>query len=164
MYKHILVPLDGSTISEESLLEARLLLEKGAQIDLVTVIDTPEVIAQGFSLESGVVLNDVATQEQMVNWANSYLEEVAARLTKDGFVAMPFVEMGEPAKNIADRALRSKVDAILITTHGRSGVSRWLFGSVTNKVLNIAPCPVIVVPSQEKLRLLERTSPEAFYG
>jgi nucleotide-binding universal stress UspA family protein len=57
-----------------------------------------------------------------------------------------------------------RCDCIIITTHGRSGVSRWLFGSVTNKVLNIATCPVLVVPSKEKLRLLEKSAPEAFYG
>ena len=164
MYSHILVPLDGSSISEEALLEVRRMLDKGAKITLVTAVDVPELPAHGFDMYGGIVLSDSETQRQMEDWAKGYLENVASTLIGDGYEVKIVVEIGDPAKVIADTATMEHVNAIVITTHGRSGVSRWLFGSVTNKVLNVASCPVLVVPSQEKLKLLENTSPEEFYG
>jgi nucleotide-binding universal stress UspA family protein len=164
MYNHILVPLDGSAISEEALEEARAFVSKGAQITLVTAVNTPELPARSFDMYGGVMLTDVETQHQMEDWAREYLDSHVKLLADEGFVSKRFVEVGEPAQVIAEVAAREHVGAIVISTHGRSGVSRWLFGSVTNKVLNIAPCPVLVVPSREKLRLMEKSTPEAFYG
>ncbi|MBE0690126.1 MAG: universal stress protein [Anaerolineae bacterium] len=164
MYSHILVPLDGSSISEEALIEVRRMLDKGAKVTLVTAVDVPELPAHGFDMYGGIVLSDSETQRQMEDWAKGYLENVASTLIGDGYEVKIVVEIGDPAKVIADTATMEHVNAIVITTHGRSGVSRWLFGSVTNKVLNVASCPVLVVPSQEKLKLLENTSPEEFYG
>jgi nucleotide-binding universal stress UspA family protein len=68
-------------------------------------------------------------------------------------VAYPFkvtaeVEVGDPASMIADLARSTNADAIVMSTHGRSGLSRWLFGSVTLKVLEAAVCPVYVVPAK----------------
>ncbi|MCC6614726.1 MAG: universal stress protein [Anaerolineae bacterium] len=163
MYNHILVPLDGSAISEEALLEARRVLDKGAKITLVTAVDVPELPAHGFDMYGGIVLSDSETQRQMEDWAKGYLENLANTLIGEGYEVKNVVEIGDPAKVIADTATMEHVNAIVITTHGRSGVSRWLFGSVTNKVLNIASCPVLVVPSKEKLKLLDTTS-EEFYG
>jgi len=163
MYNHILVPLDGSSISEEALFEARRLLDKGAKITLVTAVDVPELPAHGFDMYGGIVLSDSETQRQMEDWAKGYLENLASTLIGEGYEVKNVVEIGDPAKVIADTATMEHVNAIVITTHGRSGVSRWLFGSVTNKVLNIASCPVLVVPSKEKLKLLDTTS-EEFYG
>jgi nucleotide-binding universal stress UspA family protein len=112
----------------------------------------------------GVMLSDTETQRQMEEWAKGYLEAATASLTEEGFVVKPVVEIGEPAHIIAETAVKEHVDAIMMTTHGRSGVSRWLFGSITNKVLNVATCPVLVIPSKEKLKLMEKQTPEAFYG
>lgn len=164
MYNHILVPLDGSAISEEALEEARAFVDKGAQITLVTAVNTPELPSHAYDMYGGVLLSDTETQHQMEDWAREYLDNHVKVLADEGFVSKRLVEVGEPAQVIAEAAAREHVGAIVMCTHGRSGVSRWLFGSVTNKVLNIAPCPVLVVPSREKLRLMEKSTPEAFYG
>jgi nucleotide-binding universal stress UspA family protein len=164
MYQHILVPLDGSSTSEEALFEARRLVGEGAKFTLVTAVDVPELPARSFDLYGGVILTDGDTQRQMEEWAKGYLESTAQVLMSDGYKVNKVVVVGEPAKIIGETATMEKVDAIVMTTHGRSGVSRWLFGSVTNKVLSIAACPVLVVPSKEKLRMLEKNAPEAFYG
>jgi nucleotide-binding universal stress UspA family protein len=164
MYKNVMVPLDGSAISEEALMEARRLLDKGARITLITAVDVPELPAHGFDMYGGIVLSDSETQHQMEEWAKGYLENTASTLIAEGYQVKSIVEIGDPPKVITDVATMERCDCIIITTHGRSGVSRWLFGSVTNKVLNIATCPVLVVPSKEKLRLLEKSAPEAFYG
>ena len=164
MYSHILVPLDGSAISEEALEEARRLVDKGARITLVTAVTTPDLPAHSFDMYGGVMLSDMETQQQMEQWAREYLDNMTKALTEEGYIVKRLVEVGEPAQTIAETATREHVDAVVMSTHGRSGVSRWLFGSVTNKVLNIAPCAVVVVPSREKLRLMEKSTPEAFYG
>jgi nucleotide-binding universal stress UspA family protein len=164
MYTHILVPLDGSGISEEALTEATRMLGVGGKITLVTAVDVPELPAHSFDLYGGVIFSDSETQRQMEDWAKHYLDSTAEALTEEGFKVNKVVVVGDPAKIISETATLEKVDAIVMTTHGRSGVSRWLFGSITNKVLSIAPRPVLVVPSQEKLKLLEKNAPEAFYG
>ena len=59
------------------------------------------------------------------------------------------VEMGAPDKNIVERAQADKVDLIVISTHGRTGLSHMLLGSVTERVVRTAPCPVVSIhPSQ----------------
>ena len=55
------------------------------------------------------------------------------------------VEMGAPDKNIVERALADKVDLIVISTHGRTGLSHMLLGSVTERVVRTAPCPVVSI-------------------
>lgn len=164
MYSHILVPLDGSGISEEAITEAKRMLGEGGKITLVTAVDVPELPAHSFDLYGGVIMSDTETQRQMEEWAKNYLESTSAALSDEGFKVNRVVSIGDPAKIIADTAVAEKVDAIVMTTHGRSGVSRWLFGSITNKVLSIASRPVLVVPSKEKLKMLEKNAPEAFYG
>ena len=64
------------------------------------------------------------------------------------------VQFGDPASVIVDTAGQLHVDAIVMSTHGRSGISRWIFGSVTNKVLGMAECPVLVVPSENRIRVV----------
>jgi nucleotide-binding universal stress UspA family protein len=54
------------------------------------------------------------------------------------------------AEAILDYTEQHKVDLIAIATHGRSGVSRWVFGSVTQKVIQAAPVPVLVIRPHEK--------------
>ena len=58
------------------------------------------------------------------------------------------VEAGDPATVIVETAQKLHVDAIVMSTHGRSGLSRWLFGSVTQKVLAASCCPVFVIPAK----------------
>jgi nucleotide-binding universal stress UspA family protein len=57
---------------------------------------------------------------------------------------------GPAAEEIIDLACREQVDLIVMCTHGRSGLSRWIYGSVANKVLQHAPCPVFLVKAAEK--------------
>ena len=56
--------------------------------------------------------------------------------------------VGNVTSVIVERAHALHVDAIVMSTHGRSGLNRWMFGSVTQRVLALMPCPVLVVPGQ----------------
>ena len=60
------------------------------------------------------------------------------------------VEFGAPSKNIVETAQNEGVDMIVMSTHGRTGLSHMMLGSVTEKVVACAPCPVLVVPRQER--------------
>ena len=68
------------------------------------------------------------------------------------------VEIGVPHANILDMAVREKVDMIIMSTHGRTGVSHMLLGSVTEKVIGHALCPVLVIPAVDRQKMVARAA------
>lgn len=146
MLQHVLVPLDGSKLAEEALDHAVNILCPGGKITLLSAVDVPEVPVYGY-YPPATVPDYQSTVEELVPQAKQYLEAVAKQLDKPELTFCVEAQIGEPARVIAEVAARLKVDAIVMSTHGRSGLSRWLFGSVTNKVLATRCCPVYVIPS-----------------
>ncbi len=142
MYKHILVPLDGSELAESALAEAKKLATAEAEIILFQVIRLPlPVMSPDVGLSMPVIeMDDLMTE------AMAYLKEHAATLVQQGFT--PRVDVVE-ADNVADAivqyAKKHGVDLIVKTTHGRGGLSRLVFGSVAEGVVRHAPCPVLLV-------------------
>lgn len=156
MLKHVLVPLDGSLRSERAIEHATHTLAAGGTITLVTAVELPEIPLYGFDLVGvSTAPSYQASLEDVLQRARAYLEEIAGNLRGQGFGARYSVQFGEPSCVIVDSARELLVDAICMSTHGRSGVSRWLFGSVTNKVLAMAPCPVLVVRTDERDQVAE---------
>lgn len=150
MLKHVVVPLDGSDLSEQALAYAQDMVAANGKITLVSVIEVP--IDYEYSLVD-VPLTVVTARnynEAEFNTAyrrvHDYLMVKSRALTTRGFDVECVVESGEPATVIAEVAYSRKANAIVITTHGRTGFSKWLFGSVTQKVISLMPCPVMVVP------------------
>jgi nucleotide-binding universal stress UspA family protein len=158
MLTHVLIPLDGSQLAEEAVESARHILPEGAKIILVTAINLPESWLYGAD-PMLVAAEYRQTVDQMEDAAKAYLQRIAGQLRAEGFQVEAFSEYGQAATVITDAAANRQVDAILMSTHGRSGISRWLFGSVTSKVLGLASCPVIVIPNRAK----ERVAPEAVF-
>jgi nucleotide-binding universal stress UspA family protein len=148
MYTHVLVPLDGSALAEMALHEARRLIAAKAQLTLVSAIDLPDIPLYGF--DAVLVNSSRVDGNEMMRYAKEYLENTAAQLRAEGYEVNILAEFSEPADLIVETARQLKPDAIIMSTHGRSGISRWLFGSVTNKVLSAAPCPILVIPSKVK--------------
>lgn len=156
MLEHVLVPLDGSQLGEEAVHHAKKIVSPDGQITLVSAVEMPEIPLYGFDLVGVTSAPSYqATLEDIVARANTYLENIAEELKSEGFQAKFIVQFGDPPSVIVDLAAQYNVDAIVMSTHGRSGISRWLFGSVTNKVLGMATCPVLVIPSEHRQRLLE---------
>jgi nucleotide-binding universal stress UspA family protein len=154
MLGHILIPLDGSRLAEEAIAPAKQILKTKGKITLVSVVELP------VSWESGmapVLMLDESQNitDQLMARTQAYLEEVAENLRTEGFIVDTVVQYGNPATIIVDTALTHKVDAIAMSPHGRSGFSRWLFGSVTSKVLSTAPCSVFVIPSKHRSKTVE---------
>lgn len=149
MLKHILVPLDGSKLAEEALDHALDLLCANGRITLLSTVDVPDVPVYGY-YPPATAPDYQATMEDLLPQAKQYLQDVAARLERPDLTIGVEAQIGEPAHVIVEMAEKLAVDAIVMSTHGRSGISRWLFGSVTGKVLSSQPCPVYVVPSKQK--------------
>ena len=145
MYKKILVPLDGSELSE-SILPHVVNLAKGCQVPEVTLLRVGEPmdrhVRETLSVELAHKLIEVNREE-----VASYLEKVAADLKAEGINATTVVASGNPAQEILDYAQNNDVDLILMSSHGRTGVARWAFGSVADKVLRLSPVPTLIGPA-----------------
>jgi nucleotide-binding universal stress UspA family protein len=163
MLTRILVPLDGSFLAERALDLVKNLVDSRCQITLLMAVQQPEVPIYGAN-PMVVVNEDYFTIEAAYADAKRYLDEIAERLLKCGFDTDVRVEVGNAAERIVEAANELNVDMILMSTHGRSGISRWLFGSVTMQVLGTAARPVLVLPNGEIRQQFESKTPEVNYG
>jgi len=163
MFKHILIPLDGSLLAKKALDVATRMLDSSCEITLVTAVEDSEILNYPGSPMS---LNPeyYPTLEALESNGKRYLEEVADSLRKQGYRVNVVVEVGDAADCVIHTAFKREVEAIVMSTHGRSGVSRLLFGSVTGRVLRRATCPVLVVPSQETQHKQEQKLAEMNFG
>ena len=162
MFKHALLPLDGSPLAEHALPYAKAICREGARITLLRVVDLPVVLSDvGAVTTPGLPLyirDDPYVREQ----AQVYLRKVRSEFeTSSSVIATEVVDSSDPAGAIVAFSDKNAVDLIVMVTHGRSGLSRLLMGSITQKVLQAASCPVLVVPRRlietetQDLRLLE---------
>jgi nucleotide-binding universal stress UspA family protein len=165
MLKHILIPLDGSALAEEALLEARHIIEPGAMITLLTIVDLPPAIVPGMYPTAIPLYRFETFKQEAVEASRAYLQRKAEELEHDGFEVETIVDCREdPAEAIIHVAREHDAQAIVMSTHGRSGLSRWLFGSVTNKVVSAAPCPVLIVPNRARQRDVQESTSEMHIG
>jgi nucleotide-binding universal stress UspA family protein len=152
MFKNVLVPLDGSEVSEQALKYASEIVDpEGGRLTLLMAIDIPERVAVAYYPGIVSIANDDdLVHDKLVPQAEEYLARQVESLHHLGFKVEPMTVVDDAATAIVDRAEELDVDAIVMSTHGRSGLSRWLFGSVTGKVLSVATRPVFVVPVRGK--------------
>jgi nucleotide-binding universal stress UspA family protein len=147
MFRRIVVSLDGSGLAEEALTQAIDLARlTDVPIHLIRVVDYTRLERYGpyaLALEYSAV-EPVLTAEQTE--ATAYLREVAARLTADGLTADVEVRQGRIARELV--AAAKPGDVIVMASHGRGGLSRWLLGSVAEDVLRHATVPVLLVRSE----------------
>ncbi len=139
MFEHILVPLDGSYFATRALEPAlRLATEMGAQLTLLSILDA----------QAREMLSD-AGWSNPVEAMQAELEEIATRLSRRGAVATCRAVSGaNAAEGIVEFADSNLVSMIIMSTHGRSGLSRWLLGSVAAKVVRHSPVPVLLIPAK----------------
>jgi len=153
MFKRILVPLDGSALSERALAPAlkigeleggRVTLMRAPVVDLMLV---PTVEFYGnYSLRGMEHALERARKE-----AREYLEAMERAHARPNLELETTVAEGDPAEAILNTAAARKSDLIVMSTHGYSGVTRWIMGSVTERVLSNAPCPVLIIRSAQPL-------------
>ena len=145
MYKKILVPLDGSALAECVLPHVESIVkQRGAkEVVLLRVVEP----FHHFCDYDGCVTQDTIDSIDADNKsaAGKYLSELTDRTRYDGVSVKPEVITGTPGETIGEYATKNSVDLIAIATHGRSGVGRWTWGSVADRVLRSACVPVLMV-------------------
>src|SRR5574342_330701 len=141
-FARILLPTDFSAGSERAWAEARRLAARlGAELVLVHVlVETPLYSEGPFTMKRARDVFDAARA-----WAVKTLGEWTATTATAGVSARWVLRTGVPYKEIVGAAARERADLIVIGTHGRGGLDRALLGSVADRVIRLAPCPVMTV-------------------
>jgi len=142
MYKKILVPLDGSELARKALDQAEKLAKTfDSEIILFQVV--PFLPIYG----SPELVTPLIVDEKQKESAEKYLTNLAEELKKRGFKVTAMVRTGQQvAVEIIDFAKETGVDLIVMCTHGRSGLTRWVLGSVAHKVLTRTETPILLLP------------------
>lgn len=145
MYQKILVPMDGSELAE-CVLPHLQAIAKGCNVPNVTlarVVEPFRTIATGEYTFSEEDIKRIDSESKAA--AKKYLDQIAGQLKKDGISAKTEVLTGRAGDTLAEYAARIDADLIVIATHGRSGVSKWVWGSVADKLLRSACVPILMV-------------------
>jgi nucleotide-binding universal stress UspA family protein len=145
LYKKILVPLDGSTLAECALDHAKA-IAAGCNIPeviLFRVVEPNPAVSEALS-EGAVMYAEL--NDQMQQLAEKYLTAITLKFRQESGVDVhSAVAYGYAANEILEYAAKNNVDLIIMTSHGRSGISRWLFGSVAERVSQHSTVPVLIV-------------------
>ncbi len=140
MYTRILIPLDGSELAEQALGPARELASCfGAELRLLRVL---EPLPMGVGM---TVAGLKEAQELTKTIAHEYLERVAAGLQEQGYTVQFATAGGTPHAEIVKYAEENQIDLIVMWARGQSGISRWLMGSVADRVVRGATMSVFLV-------------------
>jgi nucleotide-binding universal stress UspA family protein len=148
-FRRILVALDGSRFAERVLPSTESLAQRfGATVTLIQAI--PPIAEPALAEGSRDVLSEerpmpLPIVDEMRAHAESYLRSVREALEARGLKVDADCPEGEASEVILRRARQLGADLIAITTHGRTGVDRMMFGSVAEEVQRHAPCPVLLV-------------------
>lgn len=141
MYKKVLIPLDGSPLAE-CVLGHLMSLAKSGNIGEVILLGVVE-IPPGWAKEG---IDFYAVRDINIEETNVYLSQVKEKLVKEGISAVTTsVLVGKPADLINETAKKFGADLILIATHGHTGISKWVFGSVADRVVHYSQIPVMVI-------------------
>lgn len=156
MKEKILVPLDGSKIGEAALpfvenLVGKFLPDPRVEVTLIQVLSS-----MSYYLVAGEATARVPyTEDEVIRMkeaATSYLEKAGQILKDKGAMINTKVVIGNAAEEILKAADEIDVDFIAMSSHGRSGISRWAFGSVTDRVVRGGGKPVLVVKAPKDIQ------------
>jgi nucleotide-binding universal stress UspA family protein len=146
--KHVLVPTDFSDTSEVALRYGKAFASAfGATLHVVHVIEEPygqpwAVEAYGFSLAS--------LQEEWIKEAQTRIDKILTAEERDALKAVTMTVLGHPVMEIQKYAAENDVDLIVMGTHGRGPLGHLVMGSVAERLVRKAPCPVLTVRAPER--------------
>jgi nucleotide-binding universal stress UspA family protein len=157
MYHRILVTLDGSHLAEQVLPHVKALIEgrQDIQLHLLSVAQVIDLAAASamvypMAVYPGEPIDEQAERRRVEEDLCSYLGSLKVDLTQNGAVeVVTEVRFGQAAEEIIAYARDIKADLIAMCTHGRSGIARWAYGSVADRVLHAAQCPVLLVRARK---------------
>jgi nucleotide-binding universal stress UspA family protein len=142
MFEQILVPLDGSACAERALVPAAgLVRATHGELTLVRVINIQDDVSMSLvpAMYAPALLDDARAA------AASYLGDVAERQALAGIPIKTYIPVGSAASTVLDLADDTAADAIVLSSHGRSGLTRWVLGSVAQHIVRHAKVPVLVL-------------------
>ena len=135
-WQRILVATDGSRYSRTAVERAIDFAQSyGGELRVISIVDVPSE----FYAEAPNAFDD------LINKAKGYVKDIREKAASAGITAEGFVGEGEAFQIITDMAKKENVNIIVLGSHGRTGIKRLLMGSVTEKVIGHAPCPVLIV-------------------
>lgn len=140
--ERILVPLDGSELAEHAIPFAT---------EIATLCQSELLLMRVATLPAASYYTEELAALKLELWRNAvaetrdYLQATAARLKDQGFKVRTIIGRHQPADSIIAMAERCGADLIVMTTHGRSGLSRIVYGSVADRVVRCSTCPVLVI-------------------
>jgi len=157
MYERILVALDGSELAERVVPHVEVLAPAfHSTLILLRATTPPEtLIAQvsvGLDVAAPVVVDPTPLIEAELEEVQTYLARITSRLREAGLNVQTEHPEGPAAQAIVERARELGVSLIAMTTHGRGGLGRLIFGSVADEVLKSATCPILLVRASEPHR------------
>ncbi len=147
-FKKILCPTDFSDASLCGLKMARELLAKFDSEVILLNVHKPIPHLPSPRMEAPDITFDVSSYEKaIVAGAQKSLDELKNTIFGEDANVKMLVHIGQPAKEILQVAEDEEIDAIFIATHGRTGLSKIMFGSVAQRIIGKAPCPVLSIRS-----------------
>jgi nucleotide-binding universal stress UspA family protein len=153
MYSKILVPLDGSKLAE-CVLPHLDTVTKGCGVEEIVLIRVvePVTLPSGTWTDGGAVITEsdtVKTRKKIddmhKNEAVEYLEGIVQRFQSAGIKTQSVLLEGRPADELVDYIKESDADLTVIASHGRSGIGRWIHGSVAERLLRSVCMPILMV-------------------
>ena len=144
MYKKIMIPLDGSELAECVLphVEAFIKGFNTSDVIFVRVVEHETPYHGQYSITREMLEKRESEKESL---AKDYLNKIVNRLKREGAALHAEVIVGRVTESLVDYAKKNDIDLILLATHGYSGVTRWVRGSVSDKILRSANVPVLMV-------------------
>lgn len=148
MFRKILVPLDGSELAEQAMPAAMALARQSRGEILLLRVPVFETAVMPAFGGYGVLYPEQSLEHSRAE-AREYLKSAQKTIVVPDVTCRALIVDGDVASAIVDVAKEENVDVIVMSTHGYSGVTRWVMGSVTERVLGDALCPVYVVRTPE---------------
>lgn len=149
MFQQILVPLDGSSLAENALpVASQLARTSGGTVTLLQAVDASYAYLS-YGATQPVVTQEVI--EKSLTYASTYLDALLRRPDLAGVTLKKQVVLGNPATVILSMVNKLSVDLVVMSSHGYTGVKRWLLGSVAEKVVHHAPVPILILRNKKSL-------------
>jgi len=141
-FEKLLVATDGSEFSKAAVHEA---------IKIASACSSTLYVLLVIEVNAEVELWDPHSADKIEKNMRKYLEGIKARAAREGVKCEVILHLGdEPYQNIVSEAKARKVSTIIMGSHGRTGLTRLMMGSVVSRVIGHAPCKVLVVPVKAK--------------
>ncbi|MFN2162264.1 MAG: universal stress protein [Candidatus Promineifilaceae bacterium] len=142
MFSRILVPLDGSALAESALSLAEQFIEGSeGRLILLRVVPYFTVLAADPLLYEE--MNRLGEDEAL-----AYLRSIRNELPDPGKADI-VCQVGSAADSILQYSIENDVDLIVMSSHGRSGINRWVYGSVAERIMSQAPCPTLIINARQ---------------